>query len=60
MDNQNQSFGERQTHQGDWECSECKEKITELPFEPDGTRPIFCRNCYRQKRQNRAPRNFDR
>ena len=28
----------------------------ELPLEPDGTRPIFCRDCHRNKRQTRPPR----
>jgi CxxC-x17-CxxC domain-containing protein len=32
-------------------CAECKTE-TEVPFKPDGTRPVFCRDCYR-KRQNR-------
>ncbi|MBU3925805.1 hypothetical protein KJ763_01400 [Patescibacteria group bacterium] len=43
--------------QGDWQCSECGAKITELPFEPSEGRPIFCRDCYRNKRPQR---NFRR
>jgi len=57
MDSQN-SFGPRQMVQGDWTCSECGAKITELPFEPDGTRPIYCRDCHRNKRQDRPRRQF--
>ena len=56
MDNQN-SFGQRQTFQGDWTCSKCGAKITELPFEPDGDRPIYCRDCHRAMRNDR-PRQF--
>lgn len=63
MDNQNNSgqgdsFGQRKMYQGDWTCSQCGAKITELPFEPDGNRPIFCRDCHRQMRQDRPPRRF--
>ena len=34
-------------------CSECK-KETQVPFKPDGTRPVYCRECY----QKRKPRRF--
>lgn len=50
------SFGDRQMYQGNWTCAGCGVEITELPFEPDGSRPIYCRNCYRQKRQDRGDR----
>ena len=56
MDNQNFT-NDRQMHQGNWKCSECGAAITELPFEPDGERPLFCRDCHRQKRADR-PRRF--
>jgi len=52
MDNQN-SMGDRQMFQGNWSCSECGAAITELPFEPNGTSPLFCRDCHRQKRESR-------
>jgi len=55
MDNQN-SFGSRQMFQGNWTCSQCGAAITELPFEPSGDQPLFCRDCYRQKRGNRPAR----
>jgi len=57
MDNQN-SFGQRQMHKGSWNCSECGAEITELPFEPDGERPLYCRDCHRQRRQDRPQRQF--
>lgn len=53
--NQNQAF-QRKMHQGNWKCSECGAEITELPFEPDGTRPVYCRDCYRKRRQERFRR----
>jgi len=39
--------------QGNWECAECGAKITELPFEPSGDRPIYCRECWSKKREQR-------
>lgn len=57
MDNQN-SFGDRQMIQGDWKCSECGAEIKELPFEPDGERPLFCRDCHKQRMNNRPQRRF--
>ena len=56
MGYQNNS-SQRQMVKGNWKCSECGADITELPFEPDGERPLFCRDCHRQKMQNR-PRRF--
>ncbi len=57
MDNQN-SFGPRKMHQGNWTCSECGVEIKELPFEPDGDRPIFCRDCHQKRRNNRDRRQY--
>lgn len=34
-------------------CAECG-KETEVPFKPDGTRPVYCKECY----QKRKPRRF--
>ncbi|MEM0467472.1 MAG: CxxC-x17-CxxC domain-containing protein [Candidatus Thermoplasmatota archaeon] len=34
-------------------CSECGTE-TEVPFKPDGTRPVYCRDCY----QKRKPKRF--
>ncbi|MBU1202898.1 hypothetical protein KKH39_02555 [Patescibacteria group bacterium] len=52
MDDQ-QNFGQGPKVQGNWQCSDCGTEITQLPFEPDGDRPIFCRDCYRK---NKPPR----
>jgi len=49
MSYQNQS-DDRQMIQGNWSCSQCGAAITQLPFEPDGDRPLFCRDCYRNKK----------
>ncbi|MFC1663164.1 CxxC-x17-CxxC domain-containing protein [Patescibacteria group bacterium] len=55
MNDQQGGFGDRKMVQGKWSCSNCGTEITELPFEPDGNRPIFCRNCYRDKKGSRQP-----
>lgn len=46
-------FGQRQMYQGNWQCSECGVEITELPFQPDGSRPLYCRDCHRKRRPKR-------
>ncbi len=53
---------DRQMIQGNWTCSECGATITELPFEPSGDRPVLCRDCHRNKRDNSNNRggNFRR
>jgi len=61
MENQNTNqrgynsgnFPPRKMFQGNWKCSECGKEITELPFEPVADRPIYCRDCWRQKRAQR-------
>ncbi|MFH1426982.1 MAG: CxxC-x17-CxxC domain-containing protein [Patescibacteria group bacterium] len=58
MQNDQNSFGQRKMYQGNWSCSKCGAAITELPFEPDGTRPLFCQDCYRQNRNDRPRRQF--
>lgn len=57
MDNQ-QGFGQRQMHQGNWSCSNCGTEIKELPFEPDGDRPIYCRDCHRSRRQDDPDKKY--
>ncbi|MBL7141849.1 hypothetical protein ISS21_02000 [Patescibacteria group bacterium] len=47
------SFPPRKMFQGDWKCSECGKAITELPFKPAPDRPLYCRDCWRQKRSQR-------
>ncbi|MEK9194282.1 MAG: hypothetical protein AAB884_00540 [Patescibacteria group bacterium] len=41
----------KQMFQGDWQCSKCGTKITELPFEPDPSRmdKLLCRNCHLER-----------
>ncbi|MFA5763649.1 MAG: CxxC-x17-CxxC domain-containing protein [archaeon] len=43
----------------DVKCSECGKETT-VPFKPDGQRPVFCKDCFRNKRGNSAPRNGPR
>ena len=49
---------QRQMYQGDWVCSKCGAKISELPFQPDPDRlgQLLCRDCHRDKRQSFGPR----
>ena len=44
--------------QGNWKCAECGKEITELPFEPTGDRPIYCRDCWSAKRPSGPRRDF--
>ena len=30
-------------------CSDCGQQ-TQVPFKPDGERPVYCRDCYRKRR----------
>jgi len=34
----------------DIKCAECGKQITELPFEPDTSRKIYCPDCFRNMR----------
>ena len=34
-------------------CAECG-KECEVPFKPDGTRPVYCRECYAKRRPPRS------
>lgn len=50
----NRSFGNRSFNQAPREmhkatCSECKQEC-EVPFKPSGERPVYCRDCFRKKR----------
>jgi CxxC-x17-CxxC domain-containing protein len=44
-------MNEREMHQVT--CADCG-KETEVPFKPDGRRPVYCRDCF----QTRRPRRF--
>jgi CxxC-x17-CxxC domain-containing protein len=41
-------------------CSNCG-KECEVPFKPNGTKPVFCRECFQANRTGEAPRrsNFE-
>jgi len=45
-------FG-RELHKA--KCSDCG-KETDVPFKPDGSRPVYCRDCYRNHRKPRRDR----
>ena len=34
-------------------CAECG-KECEVPFKPDGTRPVYCRECFAKRRPSRS------
>jgi len=46
----------RKMYQGNWKCADCGKEITELPFEPSGDRPIYCRDCHAKRRPQRFGR----
>ena len=33
-------------------CAECG-KETEVPFKPDGSRPVYCRECFQKHKRKR-------
>ena len=45
--------GDKQMFDVDLDCGECGTKISQLPFQPTGDRPVFCTDCLRKKRDNR-------
>jgi len=47
------NYTPREMVKGKWQCSECGQEITELPFEPAPDRPIYCRDCWSKKRNDR-------
>ena len=42
--------GSRETHE--ITCSDCGKK-SEVPFKPDGKRPVYCRDCFQKHRPKR-------
>ncbi|MGB2879882.1 MAG: CxxC-x17-CxxC domain-containing protein [Candidatus Omnitrophota bacterium] len=38
-------------------CAQCK-KECEVPFKPAEDRPVYCKTCYSDRRNNRSPRNL--
>ena len=49
---------DRQMFDVDVDCGECGSKITQLPFQPSGDRPIFCSNCLKERRSKRPERKM--
>jgi len=43
---------QRKMHQVNLSCAGCGTSITELPFQPSGDSPVYCRDCYRKQRDN--------
>ncbi|MDD5251616.1 MAG: hypothetical protein PHT12_03200 [Patescibacteria group bacterium] len=41
-------------------CAQCQTPITELPFQPDPNRDVYCDNCNRARRQSFGPRDYSR
>lgn len=33
-------------------CAQCQTPITELPFQPDANRPVYCRECNQSRRRD--------
>ena len=42
-----QDGGSREMHKAT--CSECK-KECEVPFKPSGDRPVYCKECFSQRK----------
>jgi len=42
------AYGERKMYK--ITCAECGREA-EVPFKPDGTRPVYCRDCYMKRRK---------
>jgi CxxC-x17-CxxC domain-containing protein len=36
-------------------CADCGTE-TQVPFKPDGERPVYCRDCYKKRRPARRER----
>ena len=47
----NDEAGDRQMF--DATCSDCGQE-TQVPFEPSGDRPVYCRDCFQKQRQTRS------
>jgi len=44
---------DREMFKGNWKCAECGADITELPFEPKGDGPLYCRDCHSKRKPQR-------
>jgi CxxC-x17-CxxC domain-containing protein len=52
----NEQYGDKKMFQGDWSCSQCKNAINELPFQPKSYDGLLCRDCHAKKRQSHTDR----
>ncbi|MFC1479911.1 CxxC-x17-CxxC domain-containing protein [Candidatus Omnitrophota bacterium] len=52
---QNNNPRERKMHKA--VCAQCKQNC-EVPFVPRANRPVYCRTCYSNRRNNSSPRNI--
>ena len=39
-------------------CAGCGKDVLELPFEPKADRPVYCRDCNRNRRSSFGSRSF--
>jgi CxxC-x17-CxxC domain-containing protein len=44
------SRGPRQMYSVNLNCAGCGTAITELPFQPRGDKPVYCRDCMKNRR----------
>ena len=42
----------RQMYSVNVTCAECGAQITELPFQPSGDKPVYCKNCMMARRNS--------
>ncbi len=40
-------------------CAECG-KETEVPFKPDGSRPVYCKECFQKRKPKRYQIKFSK
>lgn len=58
MSYRNNNYGSRDENREMFDaiCSQCNNP-TQVPFKPDEERPVYCRDCYREIRNNRRRNN---
>jgi len=54
--NDSRSYGApREPYTGQWICSKCqKDTPHTLPFKPTGDRPVYCKDCYKEMKQEQG------
>ena len=55
----NRDAGRRETEMFKATCSSCK-KACEVPFKPDGSKPVLCRDCFSNSKDDRLTRRPER